>query len=64
MKKAIQILVLIFIICCANNMFISAQNQSLGAAVTAKVGMYVFPAKGQDSTQQNKDESDCYTWAV
>jgi len=45
-------------------MFVSAQNQSLGAAVTAKVGMYVFPAKGQDSTQQNKDESDCYTWAV
>ena len=45
-------------------MFVSAQNQSLGAAVTAKGGMYVFPAKGQDSTQQNKDESDCYTWAV
>lgn len=26
--------------------------------------MYVFPAKGQSAEQQNKDESDCYTWAV
>ncbi len=64
MKKAIQILVLIFIICCANNMFVSAQDKSLGASVTAKVGLYVFPAKGQDAAQQDKDESDCYTWAV
>ncbi|MFK5856045.1 MAG: glycine zipper domain-containing protein [Bacteroidota bacterium] len=41
-----------------------ATAQSTGAAVAKKVGVYVFPAKGQTQDQQNKDESDCYTWAV
>jgi uncharacterized protein YcfJ len=26
--------------------------------------MYVFPAKGQNAETQQKDESDCYKWAV
>lgn len=38
--------------------------QSTGEAVAKKVGVYVFPAKNQTQEQQNKDESDCYTWAV
>ena len=38
--------------------------QSAGEAVAKKVGVYVFPAKGQSTEQQQKDESDCYTWAV
>jgi len=38
--------------------------QSTGAAVAKKVGVYVFPANNQTQDQQNKDESDCYTWAV
>ena len=25
---------------------------------------YVYPAKGQSASQQKKDESECYTWAV
>ncbi len=36
----------------------------LGDAVAKKVGLYVFPAQGQDAAQTDKDESECYTWAV
>ncbi len=43
----------------------SVQSQeSSGAAVAKKVGVYIFPANNQDQAQQDKDESDCYTWAV
>jgi len=38
--------------------------QSTGASIDKKVGLYVYPAKGQSADQQNTDESDCYTWAV
>ena len=36
-----------------------AQGQSLSSAM----GVSVFPADGQDSTQQSKDEAECYSWA-
>jgi len=41
-----------------------AQEQSLGAMVSKKVGLYVFPAKDQSAEQQAQDESYCYKWAV
>lgn len=28
------------------------------------LGIYVFPAKDQDQATQNKDDADCYRWAV
>jgi hypothetical protein len=28
------------------------------------LGIYVFPAKNQDQATQDKDDSDCYKWAV
>jgi outer membrane lipoprotein SlyB len=28
------------------------------------LGMYVFPAKNQDQATQDKDDGDCYKWAV
>lgn len=47
---------------------------SVAAAVTAQsggqqslagtLGIYVFPANGQDAEQQSKDEAACYQWAV
>ena len=43
---------------------VQGQEVSLGGQVTKKVGLYVFPASGQDADQVNKDESDCYSWAV
>jgi hypothetical protein len=36
-----------------------AQSQNLSSAI----GVSVFPADGQDSTQQSKDEAECYSWA-
>ena len=38
----------------------SAQTQSLGSTMD----VFVFPAEGQDSAQQSKDEVACYEWAV
>ncbi|HMU62343.1 MAG TPA: hypothetical protein PKA66_11220, partial [Gemmatimonadales bacterium] len=29
-----------------------------------QLGLYVFPAKGQSTTQQTNDEAACYNWAV
>ena len=43
---------------------VQAQSGSAGAAVAKKVGVYVFPSKGQTPEQQSDDESYCYTWAV
>jgi hypothetical protein len=28
-----------------------------------KLGVFVYPAKGQKAEQQQKDETECYTWA-
>jgi hypothetical protein len=38
----------------------SAQTQSLGSTMEVSI----FPAKGQDSSQQSQDEVECYEWAV
>ena len=32
--------------------------------LAATVGVYVFPAEGQDASIQSTDEAACYTWAV
>jgi hypothetical protein len=32
--------------------------------IAKSLNMYVFPAKGQDQDTQDKDEYDCYKWAV
>src|SRR5512139_339979 len=32
--------------------------------LAATIGVYVFPSKGQNASQQSKDESECYSWAV
>jgi len=33
-------------------------------ALARQLGLYVFPAKGQSTTQQTNDEAACYNWAV
>jgi hypothetical protein len=45
-----------------------AQEQPAQAAAPAvpkpaALGMFVYPAKGQDAAQQDKDEVECYAWA-
>ena len=46
--------------CCAVTSFALAQNATLAASV----GVSVFPAAGQDATQQSIDEAECYNWAT
>lgn len=33
-------------------------------SLAATVGVYVFPAQGQSPAQQNREEAECYSWAV
>ena len=40
--------------------FAHAQGQSLASTLD----VYVFPAQGQEPSQQSKDEAECYEWAV
>ncbi len=41
------------------------QATSANAPALAKqLGMYVFPAKGQNAAQQSTDEAACYNWAA
>ena len=43
----------------------AAQAQSTGQqSLSGTLGLYVFPAKGQDASQQSQDEAACYQWAV
>ncbi len=63
MKRINSILIACFVLVFTVSA-IDVDAQSTGAAVAKKVGVYVFPAKGQTQEQQEKDESDCYTWAV
>ena len=39
-----------------------AQDASNTLASTLDV--FVFPTEGQDSSQQSKDEAECYSWAA
>ena len=63
MKKQITKTILHFIIAMLVSVSYLAA-QSPGAAVAKKVGLYVFPANDQTSEQQDKDESDCYSWVA
>lgn len=33
------------------------------ASPAASLGLFVYPAKGQDGAQQSKDETECYGWS-
>ena len=44
---------------------VSAVDQIIAqSGIAAPLGMYVFPANNQDQETQDKDEYDCYKWAV
>jgi hypothetical protein len=60
----LKIATVLFFVAALNIENIEAQEQSLGAMVTKKVGMYVYPAKGQSAEQTENDEEACYKWAV
>jgi len=37
--------------------------QASGQSLSGSVGMTAYPGKGQDATQQSKDEAECYNWS-
>jgi len=59
MKKNIKILILSFVLSSLGIYSIQAQNSS----ISRSLGLYVFPAEGQDAGQQDADETECFKWA-
>ena len=55
-KIAMANLALVFLL----GSFAQAQSQSLGSTMD----VFVFPAEGQDASQQSMDEAACYEWAA
>lgn len=58
MKKCIQAAMSCSLLAIASAA--NAQSQSLASTLD----VFVFPADGQESSQQSKDEAECYEWAV
>jgi hypothetical protein len=42
----------------------AAQAPPSGKTLASTINVYVFPNNGQASSQQSKDEGECYNWAV
>ena len=40
------------------------QDAPSGKTLASTMEVYVFPTEGQTSSQQSKDEAECYNWAV
>lgn len=38
-------------------------GQAQSSSISKSLGLYVFPAKGQDAAQQDADETECFKWA-
>ena len=38
--------------------------QDSGKTLASTLDVFVFPTEGQDSSQQSKDEAECYSWAA
>jgi hypothetical protein len=58
MKKVVMSVLLIALIAPL------ALAETTPKTLAATMDVYVFPTEGQDSSQQSKDEAECYTWAV
>ena len=43
---------------------LAATVQAQGKSLSSTMEVYVFPTEGQDTSQQSKDEAECYEWAV
>ena len=41
-----------------------AQESGVQKSLSSTMNVFVFPNEGQDSSQQSKDEAECYQWAV
>ena len=44
--------------------FVTAQpSQAAGSSISSSLGVIPYPIKGQNPSQQNADEGECYAWA-
>ena len=43
---------------------LAATVQAQESSLSSTMEVYVFPKEGQDTSQQSKDEVECYEWAV
>lgn len=59
-----QISLRLLLVSLASAFSLGTLAQAQGQTLAATIDMYVFPSSGQDSSQQSKDESECYNWAV
>jgi hypothetical protein len=44
--------------------FAQTSTTTTTSSFAKSLGIYVFPAKNQDKATQEKDDADCYRWAV
>ena len=58
MKRTIVILLLLAL------PFLSAFAEDSSKTLASTLDVFVFPTEGQDSSQQSKDEAECYSWAA
>jgi len=59
-----QISLRLLLVSLASAFSLGTLAQAQGQTLAATIDVYVFPSSGQDSSQQSKDESECYNWAV
>ena len=45
-------------------MLLPTLAQAQGQSLASTMDVYVFPADGQEPSQQSKDEAECYEWAT
>ncbi|MBC5773645.1 hypothetical protein H8S95_06190 [Pontibacter sp. KCTC 32443] len=58
-KAASLFLLVLFLVVFAHQTIAQSHNQ-----ISRGLNLYVYPAKGQSNEQQQKDESECYNWAI
>lgn len=44
-------------------LLVASAHAQAPASPAASLGLFVYPAKGQDAAQQSKDETECYAWS-
>lgn len=59
MKKNISIRILSLFLVGFSVCSVQAQSSS----ISRSLGLYVFPAEGQDAAKQDADETECFKWA-
>lgn len=65
MQKTTAIGLFIFVLLAAAVTAQTTLDEPTGQkALAATMNVYVFPAKGEPADQQNREEAECYNWAV